>query len=1521
MIRVRQKSSLTGDTWRVDFILASAAFSGIEMVGTPPVYRDIYESLSRAEPFKNTVTASRCEVTLLVRNQAERNAVQALMYSNEGDYTVQVFRNDSFHKQYTLLPDLCTMDEGPYPYRARLVGKDTTSLESVSYDLHDDTVTIAQALSDAGLSKIIAHTSWYHQQGGIADDFLGNTTIDRYQLRRLSTRDEQPDEPLSCLEVIQAIAKSFKLFIKQHSGAWYVTQKSAYIDPLQVTQAVYENGVRLSQSVVNAVQLMGGDTHRVTVGSSAEQIPAYQKILSTFDHRQKEQGIVFPSFFNIVALASRDFEQFYSTGGGTDTINVSGLAIARPDQPVSNSQVLVRPEVRIVLQVGNRYWNNALGIWQSLSVVNTFEMVPMLQSESAVNPGGDIGGGTDIGEGTVDYYFSRVSINTSLIPQTGTQQDQFIKITFLASDNFAGRTVISEFRDFEYNLDSTSPAARSRAIVYGSEQNRRGVDYDDGGRLFGDGPTDFATSAIRDNNGDAVSQWYRRGVMTSPVTHAKLLHDEIMGVHTSSLPLITAEIKPGYYDLSKVMGYRNQVWSFISGQMDAYTGEQQYAFVRNAWALPDQSLAVSFTRPGSFVQSALLSAVRLSQVDSWDTEGSFVYRLRLGVLSGATVSALSVDGEDLAQEGQVLRLVNPITLVSQEFTVQQDQQQGSSFIVVEPVAAQSSYPVGSYVFLSEKSVQAGLLAGREALRAFSESRSIGVLTNDVAGYRETLPVQLNVPVRGGQDLEIVTPLGARFEITPAQDYGVGVHDMDIRDLDGLGTPVTAPAGSSISPDTVYTQSEQLWSAGEVAINVASEREAESVSRVRLSLPTNAAVTSLPVQNARTIKLLDGQKIVTIPRPNPFGSTKREAVEFTVNGEQEITAASTGITVHSKTPEHPVSIGDTVQQPAYDLTGSISVQAGQINAVAQSVGSLGDSVASLQLAVGAVDQELESVRGGGRFAVTNELVGFAGTQAVTRAYLSGDQGNNVTTGLLIQFDVDYNLKTGDLITVVSAADNSLHDFEVAQDYNGSAETVTIQITSVDLTGTVLPTGSRVLFKNGLRSQLSIWPVLSVNLLASQPVIIGDSNATTSAAYTMVAATAFTMVFASPVEFVYTPVGAMVFEPAYIFTERISTIGAKTTLIADSEGNIASMSLLATGEGTAFSVKADQLNFEGQATFTQKLLKLFSSNSFVITAIDAPLERAPDVDLVIGDVWLDSSTVDLLPHTWDGTSWIRGFTRITGGILETGSVKADKLDVSDLFSQEITIETGGFIQSAGYSDTAEQKTGFKIFANGNADFFNARVRGTLEAEDGYLKDLDVTGQLSLTGVDAKLVALTNVNTYVAYTAAGLEGKQDGVQTFFLPNDASTKPVIKGFAVDNIRIAPRAGNADPEVPATADQFAFMSKQFSSSDEVEAFDMGASGLFLLLKAFKNFTTSEATGSLACTGLMDLFGEMIIRPAENWLERTVGLGAGDASGVYINRRLRVSGAFVELTNLPTADTDLAVGRVWRDGNTLKIKT
>jgi hypothetical protein len=421
--------------------------------------------------------------------------------------------------------------------------------------------------------------------------------------------------------------------------------------------------------------------------------------------------------------------------------------------------------------------------------------------------------------------------------------------------------------------------------------------------------------------------------------------------------------------------------------------------------------------------------------------------------------------------------------------------------------------------------------------------------------------------------------------------------------------------------------------------------------------------------------------------------------------------------------------------------------------------------------------------------------------------------------------------------------------------------------------------------------------------------------------MVAATAFTMVFASSVEFVYTPVGAMVFEPAYIFTERISTIGAKTTLIADSEGNIASMSLLATGEGTTFSVKADQLNFEGQATFTQKLLKLFSSNSFVITAEEEPLERAPDVDLVIGDVWLDSSTVDLLPYTYDGTSWIRGFTRITGGILETGSVKADKLDVADLFSKEITIGTGGFIQSAGYSDIEDQEAGFKIFANGNADFFNARVRGTLEAEDGYLKDLNVTGQLSLIGENAKLVALTNANTYVAYTAAGLEGKQDGVQTFFLPNDASTKPVIKGFAVDNIRIAPRAGNADPEVPATADQFAFMSKQFSSSDEVEAFDMGASGLFLLLKAFKNFTTSEATGSLACTGVMDLFGEMVIRPAENWLERTVGLGAGEASGVYINRRLRVSGAFVELTNLPTADTDLAVGRVWRDGNTLKIKT
>ena len=49
--------------------------------------------------------------------------------------------------------------------------------------------------------------------------------------------------------------------------------------------------------------------------------------------------------------------------------------------------------------------------------------------------------------------------------------------------------------------------------------------------------------------------------------------------------------------------------------------------------------------------------------------------------------------------------------------------------------------------------------------------------------------------------------------------------------------------------------------------------------------------------------------------------------------------------------------------------------------------------------------------------------------------------------------------------------------------------------------------------------------------------------------------------------------------------------------------------------------------------------------------------------------------------------------------------------------------------------------------------------------------------------------------------------------------------------------------------------------------------------------------------------------------------GLGVAGSIYNGGNLIASGAKINFQNLPTSDTGLAVGDLWRDGNTVKVKT
>jgi hypothetical protein len=60
------------------------------------------------------------------------------------------------------------------------------------------------------------------------------------------------------------------------------------------------------------------------------------------------------------------------------------------------------------------------------------------------------------------------------------------------------------------------------------------------------------------------------------------------------------------------------------------------------------------------------------------------------------------------------------------------------------------------------------------------------------------------------------------------------------------------------------------------------------------------------------------------------------------------------------------------------------------------------------------------------------------------------------------------------------------------------------------------------------------------------------------------------------------------------------------------------------------------------------------------------------------------------------------------------------IEELQSQIITLKNGGLIQSENFS---EGKSGFRIKHNGDAEFNNANVRGHIEADSGYIKNMNL------------------------------------------------------------------------------------------------------------------------------------------------------------------------------------------------------
>jgi hypothetical protein len=169
-------------------------------------------------------------------------------------------------------------------------------------------------------------------------------------------------------------------------------------------------------------------------------------------------------------------------------------------------------------------------------------------------------------------------------------------------------------------------------------------------------------------------------------------------------------------------------------------------------------------------------------------------------------------GGIIALKGWPVKVMNSITLETFDAVLAEDLKVVDRVVKIEPLdLGLNTLVAGSYLYVSERQILAGIITGDFAVRIFAESSSIGVLRQPVSGLTESLPVRLFAPVIAGQDFVLQSIGGQPYYLTVSVSANVGATELDIRDAGGPGSswkpqPVRSSSltGGSTVPPSMLT---------------------------------------------------------------------------------------------------------------------------------------------------------------------------------------------------------------------------------------------------------------------------------------------------------------------------------------------------------------------------------------------------------------------------------------------------------------------------------------------------------------------------------------------------------------------------------------------------------------------------------------------------------------------------------------------------------------------------------------------
>jgi len=582
-----------------------------------------YDNLNPETIYETPIIKSRVNCTVMIRDATDRAVIDEIIAANEGQFTLKYDKGGSDFWQGDIVPYLGDIAVRSYPYPVRLTAKDFTPLNGIIYPLSDERKPIIEVIAEImelmGYElPITTATSWVNSgQSNTARDFLGQIYIDTKALRQYATREEDEDRPILAITALELLCRNFKIFAKQTEGRLYLEQKSAYDTPTSVLRTLYDkDGTFVSASNVNTtVSAPNASPYRqISVGSTESFNPAYKRVSYTFNHRQRLQGIVFPSVFRLPegGLTSREFTQFFEPDG-IKAITVTSYASL--GYLVASTET---PFARVQVKSGSYYFNRITGQWTTTPYINEFTLVPtQLFGEGRVEP-------------TISWV-GQVNISTSPVPVAGGN----ITVTFYSY--VGGTESVIAYSENAFSITGEEEAEIGESVQYQLEQTGNySVNYDDGFVIYGDGPQQYSSSALRTGlTVDAWTQggWYRRG-NTTDWDFSELFTREIMEFQVSFVRNLEARLV-GDYSPSNTLVYDNTNFFFIGGGWSAYTGEWNANFVANTFASATATLTTNLITGNIGLGTGIYTSIANAVNQSLESGGLIAYRLAVQLDPGA----------------------------------------------------------------------------------------------------------------------------------------------------------------------------------------------------------------------------------------------------------------------------------------------------------------------------------------------------------------------------------------------------------------------------------------------------------------------------------------------------------------------------------------------------------------------------------------------------------------------------------------------------------------------------------------------------------------------------------------------------------------------------------------------------------------------------------------------------------------------------------------------------------------------